>query len=84
MPQAQVRTAAEIEKWMAETLGELLDIPAKEISVTAPFDRYGLDSSAAISITEMLGTYLGRDLDPRLLYDYPTVQSLVQHLLKTK
>ena len=81
---SQTRTAAEIEKWMAETLGDLLGIPVTEINVTTHFDRYGLDSSAAISITEMLGNYLGRNLDPRLLYDYPTVQSLVQHLVQTK
>jgi acyl carrier protein len=80
MSQTQTRTAGEIERWMIDTLGDLLDIPMAEINVTTHFDRYGLDSSSAISITEMLGNYLGHNLQPTLLYDYPNIQSLVQHL----
>lgn len=83
MPQTQPRTAAEIEKWIAQLLGELLEIPQEQIQPTTQFDRYGLDSSAAISITEMLGNQLGRDLQPTLLYDFPTIQSLAKHLAET-
>lgn len=74
-------SANEIATWLTRTLGELLEMSPSEIDASAPFDRYGLDSSAAISVTEMLGDYLGRELDPRLLYDYPSIHSLVQHLV---
>ena len=84
MSQKQFRTAAEIEKWLCETLGELLDIPPSEIKTTTHFDRYSLDSSSAISITEMLGNYVGESLEPTLLYDHPTIQSLAKHLTETK
>lgn len=80
-------TAAEIQDWIVAYLAELLEIEPDEVDVTIPFDRYGLDSSAAVGLTGDLEDWLGRELDPTLLYDYPTVEALVQHLssqLKTK
>ncbi|WP_437805987.1 acyl carrier protein [Sorangium sp. So ce1078] len=82
MSQEQSPSAAEIENWLSEVLSELLGIPRSEIDVTTRFDRYGLDSSSAISITEMLGSYVGKDLEPTLLYDYPSVESIAKHLAK--
>lgn len=73
-------TALEIQDWIASYLAELLEIEPDEVDVTIPFDRYGLDSSAAVGLTGDLEDWLGRELDPTLLYDYPTVEALVQHL----
>ncbi len=73
-------TAAEIKDWLVSYLGELLEIEPDEVDVTTPFDRYGLDSSAAVGLTGDLEDWLGRELDPTLMYDYPTVEALVQHL----
>lgn len=73
-------TAAEIQAWIVSYLAELLEIEPDEVNITIPFDRYGLDSSAAVGLTGDLEEWLGQELDPTLLYDYPTVQSLVQHL----
>ena len=73
-------TAAEIKDWIVSYLAELLEIEPDEVDVTIPFDRYGLDSSAAVGLTGDLEDWLGRELDPTLLYDYPTVEALVQHL----
>ncbi len=73
-------TAAEIKDWIVSYLAELLEIEPDEVDVTIPFDRYGLDSSAAVGLTGDLEDWLGRELDPTLLYDYPTAEALVQHL----
>jgi len=73
-------TAVEIQKWLAFYLGELLDIDPKEVDVTTRFDRYGLDSSAAVGLTCDLEDWIGRDVDPTLPYDYPTIETLAQHL----
>jgi acyl carrier protein len=79
MNQPQPRQA-DLEKWLVELLAELLEIPALEIDVTAKFERYGLDSAAAVSVTAELEQFLGRTLDATLLYDYPTIRSLAEHL----
>ncbi|MEH2154845.1 acyl carrier protein [Nostoc sp.] len=76
----QIRTAADIQAWTISYLGELLEVDPEEVDITIPFDRYGLDSSAAIGLTGDLGDWLGYDVDPTLLYDYPTIEGLVKHL----
>jgi acyl carrier protein len=74
------KTVAEIQAWIISYLSELLKVEQDEIDVKIPFDRYGLDSSAAVGLTGDLETWLGFDLDPTLLYDYPTIDALAQYL----
>jgi acyl carrier protein len=80
MDQSRSPNAPTIEKWLASLIGELLDIAPEKIDVTKRFDRYGLDSAAAISVTASLEKYLGRALDSTLLYNHPTIQKLASHL----
>jgi acyl carrier protein len=72
----------EVQDWLVSYLSELLDIKLAEIDVTVTFDRYGLDSSAAIAMTGDLANWLGSELDPTLIYDYPTIEALVTNLLR--
>jgi acyl carrier protein len=72
--------AAEIQAWIVAYLADLLEVDQDEIDVTIPFDSYGLDSAVAVGMTGDLEDWLGRQLDPTLLYDYPTVESFAHHL----
>jgi acyl carrier protein len=76
----EVRSASEIQAWMVSYLADLLEADPDELNVAIPFDRYGLDSSVAVGMTGDLENWLGTKLDPTLLYDYPTIESLAQHL----
>jgi acyl carrier protein len=73
-------SAAEIQDWIVAYLADLLEIEPEDVDVTIPFDRYGLDSSAAVVLTGDLENWLGIEIEPTLLYDYPTVEALVEHL----
>ncbi len=73
-------TAAEIQGWLVFYMAELLEIEPDEVDVAIPFDRYGLDSSAAVGMTGDLEEWLGYELDPTLIYDYPTIEALAGHL----
>ncbi|NDJ19428.1 acyl carrier protein [Myxacorys almedinensis] len=73
-------TATEIQTWIVNYLAELLEIDPDEINVTIPFDRYGLDSATAVGMTGDLEEWLGKTIDPTLLYDYPTVKAFSHHL----
>ncbi|BAZ50021.1 phosphopantetheine-binding protein [Nostoc sp. NIES-4103] len=75
-----IPTAAEIQAWTVSYLANLLEVAPEEVDVTIPFDRYGLDSLAAVSLTGDLQDWLGYDVDPTLLYDYPTIEGLVNYL----
>ncbi|BDA68882.1 phosphopantetheine-binding [Calothrix sp. PCC 7716] len=76
----QAPTSAEIQAWVASYLAELLEIDASEVDTTIAFDRYGLDSSVAVGLTGDLEEWLDIKLDPTLLYDYPTIETLSRHL----
>ncbi|MBX9258491.1 acyl carrier protein [Desmonostoc muscorum CCALA 125] len=73
-------TTAEIKGWIVSYLTNLLEVEADDIDVTIPFDRYGLDSAIALGMIGELEEWLGYELDPTLLYDYPTIEALVKHL----
>lgn len=73
-------SVGEIQTWMATYVAELLNIHPDEVEISLPFDRYGLDSSAAVGMTGDLEDWIGIELDPTLLYDYPTITALAQHL----
>ncbi len=75
-------TAAAIQEWIVSYLAQLLEIQPDEIDTEIPFDQYGLDSSAAVGMTGDLEDWMGTKIDPTLLYDYPTIQALAQHLAK--
>jgi acyl carrier protein len=78
--QSEPRSAAQIQAWIAAYLAELLEVEADDVDPSLPFDRYGLDSAVAIGLTGDLEDWLGTQLDPTLLYDYPTVAALSKHL----
>ncbi|MDZ8064392.1 MAG: acyl carrier protein [Nostoc sp. DedQUE08] len=73
-------TVADIQAWLISYLATALEIASDEIDVTLPLHSYGLDSSAAVSLTGDLGDFLECQLEPDLLIDYPTIEALAQHL----
>lgn len=74
------RTPEEIEEWLVNHIAQILEIEPDEIDLTIPFERYGLDSAAGITLTGDLDEWLGHTIDPSIIYDYPTVESLVKYL----
>ena len=81
--QKNLPTTTEIQAWLVSYLAELLEIEPEEVEVTIPFNRYGLDSSAAVGLTGDLEEWLGSELDPTLMYDYPTIKALTENLAAT-
>ena len=76
----QPKTSEEIEEWLVNYVAQVLHIDAEEIDITIPFERYGLDSAAGISLAGDLDEWLDKRLEPGLLYDYPTIDALVKYL----
>lgn len=75
-----VKTLKKIEPWLIYYFSNLLDIDANEIDTNVNFIDYGLDSASIVVITNDIATWLDRKLDSRLLYDYPTIALLSEHL----
>jgi acyl carrier protein len=74
------RTAEEIQQWLIDYLARELERSPDAIDVTVPFDDFAMDSATAIGMTGDLEDWLGRHVDPSLLYDYPTIETFSQCL----
>jgi acyl carrier protein len=73
-------TNVKIELWLRQRIGELLEIAPDKVDINKSLTKYGLDSSAALGLTQELAAWLGEDLDPTIIYDYPTIAQLAHHL----
>ena len=76
------KKAQAIQAWLVSNIAERLRVNPQDIDVQQPFSRYGLDSLAAVSLSGELGDWLGCKLSPTLVYDYPTIEALVPHLVE--
>jgi acyl carrier protein len=71
---------AELERFIAALVGELLDLNPESIDTSHHLERYGIDSVTSLSIVEALERHLGRELDPALLVTHPTIHGLACRL----
>lgn len=73
-------TASEIIAWCQTYMANLLDVSPNQIGPDADISDLGLDSAAAVSMILDLEAKLGRELDPAILFEYPTLRALADVL----
>lgn len=74
--------APEIETWLIGRVAEETGAAPDSIDPTLPFARLGLDSAAAVGLTDELEELLGFAVDPTLIFEYPTIRKLADLLAK--
>jgi acyl-CoA synthetase (AMP-forming)/AMP-acid ligase II/alkylation response protein AidB-like acyl-CoA dehydrogenase/acyl carrier protein len=72
--------AREISAWLADWLGQAFDRPASDIGAADMFSEFGMDSVRAMMLISALEDWLGVDLPPTLIWDYPSVGAAARHL----
>lgn len=70
----------EIQERLKAEIAKEMDISREEIDGKTPFDRYGLDSMAAVNITLAMEDWLDLELSPNLPFKYPSISALGDHL----
>jgi acyl transferase domain-containing protein/acyl-CoA synthetase (AMP-forming)/AMP-acid ligase II/acyl carrier protein len=75
------RAKASIQRWLIDRVAAKLGIAPTAVRVREPFTRYGLESRDAIAISGELQEWLGCSLMPTLIYDYPNIEALAEHLV---
>lgn len=70
----------EIRAWLTRRIASALEVPAEAIDATREFPSFGVDSVTAVAVTGDLEQWLGRTLDPTLLFTYSTIDLLAEHL----
>jgi acyl carrier protein len=73
-------TSEAIRIWIVDYVADALALEPNEIDVDMAFDRFGLDSVTAVGMTGALDEWLGRRIDPNVIYQYPTMTKLADHL----
>jgi acyl carrier protein len=76
----QAMTAEDIQDWLASQIAEQLGVDADEIDIGVPFDSYGLDSVQTMNIANIGKQYLGLQISPIVLWNYPNIESLSEYL----
>ena len=74
----------EIQDWLITHIAELLNISPGTINIHEKFSAYGLSSIDSVILSGELEEFLGRRLSPTLVYDYPNIVSLSDHLAKNQ
>lgn len=77
---SSIPDAATIQEWSIGFVSKLIDQPADRIDPNVEVERLGLDSATAVALIMSLEERLDIELMPELLFDYPTIASLSQHL----
>jgi acyl carrier protein len=77
---AENPSEAAIRNWCAEYLARILDLPDRTIDAETTFARMGLDSANSVFLIVELEDWLGLELTPDLLFEYPTIGELARHL----
>jgi acyl-CoA synthetase (AMP-forming)/AMP-acid ligase II/acyl carrier protein len=72
--------AAEIESWLIERITARLRLAPGDVKVTTPFLELGMGSLDAVDIAAALERWLGRQLSPTAIYNYPTIAALARWL----
>jgi acyl carrier protein len=69
-----------LTSWLSRYLADLMSLDAASVDLDMTFERYGMDSTAAVGLTGDLGNWLGTDVDAAATYDYPTIRQLAEAL----
>ncbi len=77
---ATKRSAEEIQQWLVNYVARQSQESPDAIDVTLPFHDFALDSLTAVAMTSELESWLGRKVDPTLVFDYPTIEQFSQCL----
>jgi len=74
------RTADELRPWLIERVAEYTGRSADSIAASQPLTDFGLDSVYALALFGDIEDHLGVRMEPTLIWDYPTVDALVEYL----
>lgn len=78
--QQKSQSAEAITSWLISKIADQLQVFPQNIDIRQPLADYGLSSLSAVSISGKLQEWLGCQLSPTLLYNYPSIESLAQYL----
>jgi phthiocerol/phenolphthiocerol synthesis type-I polyketide synthase A len=80
MPAEDVR--AELQTGLRAILARELHLAETDLDLDRPFAEYGLNSVMAMSVRRDTELFVGIELSATMLFNYPTIVALAEHLAK--
>jgi amino acid adenylation domain-containing protein len=77
-----VEPCSDMEIQMANLWADILDIPVANVGVKTSFFRYGGQSLLGVELIQRLNQELNLNLTPYILFEYQTIEELVNYLNK--
>jgi acyl carrier protein len=73
-------SATTIQDWIVAWLARELPLPEDSIDPFGTFESLGASSLQVVLMTGELADWLGREVDPAAVYDYPTIAAFATHI----
>lgn len=74
------KSAADVETWLVNYVATQLNIASESIDPDEDLVNLGLSSRQAILLAANLESFIDKPTDPALIWEYPTIRLLAQHL----
>lgn len=72
--------AHRLREWMIEAVAAITSLPPASIDPNEPFAAYGMKSRDLVGLAGDLEVRLGRNIEPSIFYEYPTIEALAGFL----
>ncbi|HVQ50603.1 MAG TPA: acyl carrier protein [Mycobacterium sp.] len=69
-----------ILRWLTAQLASYLEVPATAINPMVPLAEMGVDSVHAISLVGDVELHFDIDVDPTMIFDYPTLSGIAEFI----
>ncbi|WP_394829120.1 acyl carrier protein [Pendulispora albinea] len=69
-----------VRAWLISKFAAALEVEPERIQADEPIVSYGLDSMVTVEIAGELERALEMRLPPTLVWDYPTIEAIAEHL----
>ncbi|MDP9864738.1 MULTISPECIES: SDR family NAD(P)-dependent oxidoreductase [Streptosporangium] len=70
----------EIRRFLGERIATRCRLPLADVDPDRPLEEFGLSSRDAVAVAGELEVFLGRELGPTLVWEYPTINRLARGL----
>ena len=77
-------TEAEIRDWCLVYVRRIVDDPGVAVGADIGFAEMGLDSATSSYFIVELEEWVGVELEPELVFDYPTIAELARHIVERR
>ncbi|MFD2645652.1 acyl carrier protein [Pseudomonas japonica] len=69
-----------VNDWLSQYLSSEHSIDPRTIRLKTTFSELGLDSATGVALTLDVGDWLGIEVEPTVIFDYPTVELFCTHV----